>query len=83
MTLPEIEKYILSKEEAAALWSAVSAAMESKRPKDGEELSLVCALADIAYLAQLDSAFKKTLGLQKELLIGIKEFNEREENKNA
>lgn len=83
MTLPEIEKYILSKEEAAALGSAVSAAMESRRPKDGEELSLVGALADIAYLSQLDSAFKKTLGLQKELLIGIKEFNEREEKKNA
>lgn len=82
MTLPEIKKYILTDEETAALVAAVFSVLATLIEPDEEEDPIEKVKAANA-VAELLTGLNKIKGLQRELKNGIKEFNEREENKNA
>lgn len=82
MTLPEIKKYILTDEETAALVAAVFSVLATLIEPDEEEDPIEKVKAANATAVLLNGLTKVKM-LQRELKNGIKEFNEREENKNA
>ena len=82
MTLQEIEKYILTDEETAALVAAVFSVLATLIEPDEEEDPIEKVKAANATAVLLNGLTKVKM-LQRELKNGIKEFNEREENKNA